>query len=93
MVVAPAFAAPLQTWVSDVDDARRRALARAEAAVTVLEDADVPVEGVVGDGDPVLAVEDALRRFGGDEIVVSGGDALVTSLRGRFALPVTRLAA
>ena len=93
VVVAPAYAAPLRRWVSDLDGARRHALARAEAAVSVLEGVDVPVEGIVGDGDPVLAVEDALRRFGGDEIVVSGGDALAARLRGRFALPVTQLAA
>lgn len=92
VVVAPAFAPPLKRWVSDVDEARRRAQSRAEAAVAALG-GEVAVEGVVGDGDPVLAVEDALRRFGGDEIVVSGGDALVERLRRRFALPVTPLPA
>jgi hypothetical protein len=52
------------------------------------------VEGEAGHVDPVQAVEDALREFPADEILIVGGPSedggLEASLR-RFRLPVTRL--
>jgi len=57
-------------------------------------DDQAEVEGEAGDVDPVLAVEDALRTFPADEILIGGGasenGSLEASLR-RFGLPVTRL--
>jgi hypothetical protein len=56
---------------------------------------EAEVEAEAGDVDPVLAVEDALRGFPADEILLVGGagedGGLEASLR-RFGLPVTRLA-
>jgi len=52
--------------------ARRTATAqRLEGAVQRLREAGVPVEGVVGDPDPMVAVQDAWdpRRF--DEVIVA----------------------
>ncbi|MGI9099194.1 MAG: hypothetical protein ACR2H2_12035 [Solirubrobacteraceae bacterium] len=52
--------------------ARRTATAQhLEQAVQQLREAGVPVEGVVGDSDPMLAVQDAWdpRRF--DEVIVA----------------------
>jgi hypothetical protein len=52
--------------------ARRTATAqRLEGAVQRLREAGVPVEGVVGDSDPMVAVQDAWdpRRF--DEVIVA----------------------
>ena len=47
--------------------------------------------GEVGADDPGLAVEDALREFGADEIVVAGDDAPSrTQIRGRVTIPVSR---
>jgi hypothetical protein len=52
----------------------------------------VSVEGEAGDVDPIQAVEDTLREFPADEILIAGGNAdsdLEDALR-RFNLPITR---
>jgi hypothetical protein len=53
---------------------------------------EAAVGGEAGEADPTLAVEDALRRFPADEILLVGGGAtdssLQTSLRG-LGLPIT----
>lgn len=38
---------------------------------TLREAAGMPVEGIVGDPDPVAAVEDAINLYGFDEIIIS----------------------
>jgi hypothetical protein len=94
-VVAPAQVSALQWLATDEDEPRAEADARALAAEWLLAD-DAAVEGAGGDVDPVQAVEDALRDFPADEIVLvahpdqDGG--VEASLRG-FGLPVTRLGA
>jgi hypothetical protein len=92
-VVAPARMRPLEWLATDEDDARREADVRAlEAEWLLAGQADVEAEA--GDADPVVAVEDALRRFPADEILIVGeaseDGVLDRSLR-RFGLPVTRL--
>jgi hypothetical protein len=44
----------------------------------------------VGADDPALAVEDALRVFGADEVLVAGDDGMLEAIRERVALPVSR---
>jgi hypothetical protein len=52
--------------------ARRTATAqRLEGAVQGLREAGVPVEGVVGDSDPMLAVQDAWDPCRFDEVIVA----------------------
>ena len=52
--------------------ARRAATAqRLEGAVQGLREAGVPVEGVVGDSDPMLAVQDAWDPCRFDEVIVA----------------------
>jgi nucleotide-binding universal stress UspA family protein len=100
-IVAPAAKlSPLQWLASDEDAAREEAEQTArETAEAVGPDARVEIE--VGDPDPVQAIEDALRTFPADELVVvtrrgdeatwlekdAGAEAL-----DRFGLPVTHLA-
>ena len=96
LVVSAPLARPLQRWASDNDDAREQARRRVDATVAGLRALDVDASGVVGDHDPVQALEDALRTFGGDAIAVSAppgraGARLVARIRERYALPVTRL--
>ena len=93
-IVAPARLGPLEWLATDEDEARAEAAVRAfEAEWTLAGEAEVEAEA--GDVDPVLAVEDALRGFPADEILLVGGagedGGLEASLR-RFGLPVTRLA-
>jgi hypothetical protein len=44
----------------------------------------------VGADDPALAVEDALRVFGADEVLVAGDDGMFKAIRERVAVPVSR---
>lgn len=90
----------LHRWVSDVDSAREDARRLVEASLSELGSANADprrVRGAVGDEDPLQSIEDALRTFGADEIIVAGGRgpldaAAVARIRERFALPVTELA-
>ena len=70
-VVCPALNAPLRHWVSDEDGAREAAQERLDASLARLADAGVEARGEVGDGDPLQAIEDALRTFGADEVIIS----------------------
>jgi hypothetical protein len=71
LVVTPALNSPLRHWVSDEDDARAAAQERLDESLGRLAEAGVEARGEVGDGDPVQAIEDALRTFGADEIIIS----------------------
>src|SRR5205085_4417278 len=71
LVVAPALNSPLRHWVSDEDGARAGAEQRLQASVSRLAAAGLDVRGEVGDPEPLQAIEDALRTFGADEIIIS----------------------
>jgi hypothetical protein len=71
MVVAPAFAqSALRFWMSDADDAISKADEVRRASVKELDDAGVPATGDTGESDPHTAIEDALKTFDADRIVV-----------------------
>jgi GABA permease len=62
--------------------------------------AGVDASGEIGDGDPIQAVEDAVRTFRPDELIVSTHPAgrshwlergVVEKARERFNLPVTHV--
>jgi hypothetical protein len=90
LVVAPADTPALRHWASDVDRARAEAGARMKDAVSRARDARLDASGVVGDEDPLTAIDDALRTFGGDEVVAATSDPeLLAALRSRYAIPVT----
>jgi hypothetical protein len=71
LLVCPALNSKLRTWTSDEDGARAAAQARLDASLNRLHEAGVSARGEIGDGDPLQALEDALRVFPADEIVVS----------------------
>ena len=100
LVVCPALNSPLRHWASDEDQARAAAQHRLESSLARLRDAGVDARGEVGDGDPLLAMEDALRTFGADEIIISTHPegrsnwlerGIVESARRRFAVPITHV--
>ena len=69
LVVAPASDISRLDWLTNAeDDARGEAASLAEttAEATPTEN----VEASVGDSDPLKAIEDALRTFAADEIIV-----------------------
>jgi hypothetical protein len=71
LVVCPALNSPLRHWASDEDGARALAQDRLEESLGALSAAGVEARGEVGDADPIQAMDDALRTFGADEIVIS----------------------
>jgi hypothetical protein len=97
LVVAPALNSRLRHWTSDDEEARRVAEARLRHCLERLRLVGVEAEGVVGDADPLLAIEDSLYGFPADELVIAThagarsrwlrGD-VVGKARGRFAIPV-----
>jgi hypothetical protein len=101
LVVAPASEISRLDWLTNAeDDARADAASLADktAAATPTED----VEARVGDADPLMAIEDALRTFAADEIlVVSHRDdeagwleeGTGATAQARFSLPVTHVTA
>ena len=70
-VVAPALNTRLRHWTSDEDRARAGAQARLDASLAALEEVGLRASGTVGDDDPLQAIDDALRTFGADEIIIS----------------------
>ena len=91
VVVAPLTASPLHLLANDVDLDLSRARSRAEEVAHTLVAPHVRAEAAVGE-DPLTAVDDLLRTFGGDEIVVlPGDDSLPGRLRERYALPVAAI--
>ena len=100
LVVCPALNSAVRTWASDEDGARAAAQARLDASLARLREDGVHASGEVGDGDPLQAMEDALRTFGADEIVISTHPAgrshwlernIVGNARERFDVPITHV--
>jgi hypothetical protein len=100
LVVCPALNAPLKHWVSDEDGARAAAQERLATSLARLAESGVDARGEVGDGDPLQAMEDALRTFGADEVIISTHPegrshwlerGVVSGARERFAVPITHV--
>jgi hypothetical protein len=100
LVVTPALNSPLRHWVSDEDGARAAAQRRLDESLAQLAEAGVQARGEVGDGDPLQAMEDALRTFGADEIIISTHPegrsnwlerGIVAKAHERFAVPITHV--
>jgi hypothetical protein len=100
MVVAPALhESALQFWMSDADDAIARADEVRRASVEQLGREGVSATADTGESDSEEAIEDALKTFAADRILVfthpgeqqryredvDGGD-----LENRFRIPVTQ---
>jgi hypothetical protein len=100
LVVCPALNSPIRHWASDEDSARASAQDRLDASLARLRELGIVARGEVGDGDPLQAMEDALRTFGADEIVISTHPegrshwlerGVVTKARERFGVPITHV--
>jgi hypothetical protein len=100
MVVAPALHKnALRFWVSDADEAIARADEVRRDAVQQLGDDGVAASGDTGEGDPADAIEDALKTFAADQILVFTRpeseqryreDIDADELQERFGIPVTQ---
>ncbi len=100
LVVCPALNTPIRHWVSDEDQAREAAQRRLDASLESMRAAGIDVRGEIGDGDPLQAIEDAVRTFRPDELIVSTHPegrshwlerGVVDRARERFAVPLTHV--
>ena len=92
-LVVPVPSHRLDRWMSAEDDARRDAeglLARSAGALVA---AGLPVSGSVGDHDPAQALEDELRDFPADEVVllIANGKDPLAKIETRLSLPLRRV--
>jgi len=72
LVVTPALATSRAShWASDVDEAIELARQRMELSLIAIGGLGLKARGQIGDSDPNVAIEDALRVFPADEIVIS----------------------
>jgi hypothetical protein len=100
LVVSPALNSPIRHWASDEDPAREEARQRLETSLERLRENGIEASGEVGDADPLQAIEDAVRTFGPDEMIISTHPegrshwlerGVVTAARERFAVPITHV--
>lgn len=97
LVVTPALNTKLRHWVSDEDSARAAAERRLADSLAGLAAAGVDARGEVGDADPVQSIDDALRTFSPDQVIISTHPegrsnwlerGVVEAARERFAVPI-----
>jgi hypothetical protein len=100
LVVSPALNSPLRHLVSDEDWARAAAQERLDQSLAALSRTGIHAHGQVSDADPLQAIEDALRTFGAEEIIISTHPQsrsnwlerdVVSTARERFQLPITHI--
>ena len=99
-VVCPALNSRLRTFTSDEDPAREAAQQRLDDTLARLASVGIDAHGEVGDGDPLVAIDDAVRTFDPNEIVISTHPlgksnwlerGVVESVRARYDVPVTHV--
>jgi GABA permease len=72
LVVTPALPTSRAAhWASDTDEATELARQRMELSLIAIRELGLEAKGEIGDSDPNMAIEDALRVFPADEIVIS----------------------
>lgn len=100
LVVAPALTSRIRYWMSDEDAGIAEAGRRLEASLRACEAAGVRARGALGDADPLQALDDAMRSFGPDEVIVASHaesdenwleHGLVAQARERFDVPVAHV--
>ena len=102
LVVSPALArSRLEHWLSsDAERRRDEALERLEASIAAFSAAGLAARGHLGDADPLQALDDALRIYDPDEVVISTHPhqrsnwlerQVVRRARRRYDLPITHV--
>jgi len=94
VLLAPALNTAVAHWLSDLTRARFRAQRTLTLSLATLATAEVEARGLVGDSNPIQAVEDALRSFPAQEVVFvtdAEGASEVQEVRRRLDRPVRLL--
>lgn len=73
-VLAPVLTSRVHFATTDVDEERRRARERLQRSLAWVREQGLAVRGEIGDIDPTTAIEDELRGFGADEVIVVTGN-------------------
>jgi len=72
VVTPPLASSAAEHWSSDIDEGIREARERLDASIATMRAAGLEVRGQMGDHhDPNQAIEDALRDFAADEVIIS----------------------
>jgi hypothetical protein len=99
-VVTPALNSKVKHWTNEEDEARVAAQQRLERLLDRLWQEGLEAGGDIGDADPVQAMEDALRLFPANEVIISTHPPgrsnwlereVVERAQERFDLPVTHV--
>ena len=95
-LVVPLQSKPLDRWLSAEDPARAQAERQLAHSAGALTAAGLPVSGSLGDSSPAQALEDELRGYPADEVILLGDDAgaedSIAEVEDRLELPVSRVA-
>jgi len=100
LILVPARAGTLSHWTSDLGPGRQQAQVALVHSIAALAAAGLDARGKVGDADLLQAIEDALRSFPADRVVlvtedrarVRGQSRAAAELRRRLDVPLTQLA-
>ena len=92
-LVVPVPSHRLDRWLSAEDDARHEAEALLARSAGTLVAAGLPVSGAIGDADPAQALEDELRGYAADEVVLltAGDKDPLGKVEARIGLPLRRV--
>lgn len=101
LVVTPALVGTRAShWASDIDEGIELARQRMELSLIAIDALGLKAKGEIGDSDPNVAIEDALRVFPADEIVISTHpphrsrwleSGVVERARSEIDLPITHV--
>ncbi len=70
-VLAPILASQSHSWTSDIDREREEARRRLDVSLAWAAAHGFAATGEVGDPEPLTAIEDELRDFGADEVIIA----------------------
>ncbi len=99
-VICPALVSRTRFWTSDLTAGIASAYSRLSASLASMRALGLQADGMVGDADPLLAIEDALRIFDADHLLISTHPVdrstwlerrVVERARARFAPPITHV--
>jgi hypothetical protein len=101
LVLTPALVGSRAShWASDVDEGIELARQRLELSLIAIDELGLKAKGEIGDSDPNVAIEDALRVFPADEILISTHppqrsrwleQGVVTRAREEIDLPISHV--
>jgi hypothetical protein len=92
-LVIPVPSHRLERWLSAEDEARAEGQRRLAHSAGALVAAGLPVSGSLGDPDPAQALEDELRAYPADQVLLLADtdEDPLAEVRDRLGLPLTRV--